>query len=150
VASNYRNITPEIGTVVSEHARTIGDIISELKTELQEFVATRLEMLRSEMGEKLRTLKMAAPAMLVGLLLLITAWFVFTGFLVCMIAQAFAPRPWAYALSFLVVAALYAVIGGTAAYVGWRQLRTTGMRPERTIHVLKQDRVWLQREVKSL
>lgn len=145
----HRNPSPEIGTVVSEQAKTIGDVISELKEELQEFIGTRAEMLRSEMGEKLRVIRMAAPVMFIGVLLLISAWLAFTGFLISIIVQAFMPNPWAYTVSFLIVSVLYLIVGGSAAYLGWRQLRATGMKPERTIHVLAQDRVWLQAEVKS-
>ncbi len=149
MSSTYRNTAPEIATAVSEQTKTIGDVIWELKKELQEFVATRVEMLRSEMSEKLRMIKLAAPTVLVGLLLLVTAWFVFTGFLVCIIAQAFKPSHWAYALSFVLVAALYSIVGGAAAYLGWQQLRATGIKPARTIQVLEQDRIWAQAEVKS-
>ncbi len=140
---------PGFGPVVTEHAHTVGDVISELKQELTDFISTRVAMLRSEMGEKLRMIKLAAPVVLVGALLLVSAWLVFTGFLVCIIAHAFMPSAWAYALSFLIVSVLYMIVGGAAAYLGWQQLRATGMKPERTIHVLEQDRIWLQTEAKS-
>jgi hypothetical protein len=141
VPNTNAKTVPDIRTVVTEHARTMGDVISELKEELKEFVNTRATMLRCEMGEKLRTIKVAAPTLVVGLLVLLTAWFVFTGFLVAIVAQAFVPSPWAYTLSFVIVAALYAMMGGAAAYMGWRQLRATRMKPERTLHVLEQDRI---------
>ncbi len=140
---------PGLGPVVTEHARTVGDVISELKEELTDFISTRVAMLRSEMSEKLRMIKLAAPVILVGLLLLVSAWLVFTGFLVVIIAHAFMPSGWAYALSFLIVSALYMIVGGAAAYLGWRQLTATGMKPERTIQVLEEDRIWLQTEAKS-
>ncbi len=134
---------------VTERAKTVGEVVSELKDELKEFISTRVAMLQSELGEKLRTIKLAAPTMIIGVLLLITAWLLFTGFLVCIIAQAFTPNPWAYTLSFVLVAVLYSIVGGAAAYLGWRQLRATGLKPERTMHVLEQDRIWLQTEAKS-
>jgi VIT1/CCC1 family predicted Fe2+/Mn2+ transporter len=135
--------------VINGHAKTVPEAIAELKDELKDFISTRVEMLRSEMSEKLRVVKMAAPALLVGVLLLLTAWLVFTGFLVAIIAQAFAPSPWAYTLSFVLVAVLYAIVGGAAAYTGWRGLRETSVKPERTIRVLEQDRIWLQTEAKT-
>ncbi len=135
--------------MINGHAKTVPEAIAELKDELKDFISTRVEMLRSEMSEKLSAFKMAAPALLVGVLLLLTAWLVFTGFLVAIIAQAFAPHPWAYALSFVLVAVLYAIVGGAAAYMGWRGLRATGVKPERTIRVLEQDRIWLQTEAKT-
>lgn len=138
------------------NARTVPEAISELKLELNrlkqelgEFISTRVAMLRSETGEKLRTIKLAAPTMVIGFVLLLTAWLLFTAFLVTIIAQVFMPSPWAYTSSFILVTVLYAIVGGSAAYRGWKQLRDTGIKPERTIRVLEQDRIWLQTEAKS-
>lgn len=135
--------------MINGHAKTVPEAIAEFKDELKDFISTRVEMLRSEMSEKLRAIKLAAPALLIGVVLLLTAWLVFTGFLVSIIAQAFAPSPWAYTLSFVLVTALYAIVGGATAYSGWRGLRATGMKPERTIRVLEQDRIWMQTEAKT-
>ena len=131
------------------HSKTVPEAIAELRDELKEFIGTRVAMLRSELSDKLRTIRMAAPVVVVGLVILWTAWLLFTGFLVCIIAQAFAPNPWAYSISFILVSVLYAIVGGAAAYMGWKQLRESGLKPERTIRVLEQDRIWLQTEAKS-
>jgi VIT1/CCC1 family predicted Fe2+/Mn2+ transporter len=135
--------------VNNAYPKTVPEVLNELKEELKEFLTTRVAMLRSEMGEKLQKLKIAAPMLVIGLLLLITAWLVFTGFLVTIIAQAFLPNPWAYVLSFIIVAAIYAIVGGAAAMSGWKQLKQTGLKPERTIRVLEQDRIWIQTEAKT-
>jgi Putative Actinobacterial Holin-X, holin superfamily III len=142
--------------VTNGHTRTVPDAIAELKLELNrlkedlnEFVTTRAQMLRSEMGEKLRTIKMAAPTMVIGFALLLTAWLLFTGFLVTIIAQVFMPSPWAYTFSFILIAVLYSIVGGAAAYMGWKQLRDTSLKPVRTMRVLEQDRIWLQTEAKT-
>jgi len=145
---NFETV-PEFRSAVTEQSKTVGEVVAELKNELVDFVSTRVAMLRSEMGEKLRMIKMAAPVMLIGLGLLSTAWLLFTGFLVTIIAQVFMPSPWAYSLSFVLVAVLYAIVGGAAAYLGWKQLRATGLKPKRTVQVLEQDRIWLQAEAKT-
>ncbi len=106
-------------------------------------------MLRAEISEKVQSFKMAAPVLTLGLALLLTAWFVLTGFLVCIIAAAFTPHPWAYTVSFLIVGVLYAIVGGAAAFLAWRQLKDKGIAPQRTIEVLKQDRIWLQNESRT-
>jgi uncharacterized membrane protein YqjE len=131
------------------HAKSVAEAVADLREDVKDFVTTRATMLRSELSEKLRMIRMAAPTMLVGILLLVIAVLLFTGFLVCIIAQVFMPSPWAYTFSFILVSALYAIVGGAAAYLGWRQLRATGIKPKRTIHVLEQDRIWLQTEAKS-
>ena len=131
------------------HVKSVQETIADLKEELKDFFSTRVAMLRAEMSDKLRIIKMAAPTLVVGLFLLLTAWFVFTGFLIAIIAQAFMPSPWAYTLSFVIVAVLYAIIGGAAAFMAWRRLKALSLKPERTVRVLEQDRIWIQREAKT-
>jgi uncharacterized membrane protein YqjE len=135
--------------VTNGNGKSVTEVIENLKEELKEFVTTRLAMLRSELDDKYRSFKTAAPVMTIGIGMLGTAWLLFTGFLVCIIAQAFAPSPWDYAVSFILVTVLYAIVGGLAAYLAWRQLMQKGVKPERTIRVLQQDRIWLQAEGKS-
>lgn len=131
---------------VSPNTKSIAEVIDDLKNELMDFAITRLEMLQSEIKEKVESFKMAAPVLSIGVVLLLTAWFVLTGFLICIVAAAFTPNPWAYTVSFLIVGVLYAIVGGAAAFLAWRQLKGKGIAPQRTIEVLKQDRIWLQNE----
>jgi len=132
------------------YTKTVPEVLAELRDELKEFANTRLAMLRSELSDKVASFKMAAPVLLTGVLLLGTAWLLLTGFLVVIIAAALAPNSWNYTVSFLVVGVLYAILGGVAVLLGWRQLREKGVKPERTIRVLQEDRVWLQKEGKAL
>src|SRR5215472_3907247 len=131
------------------NTKPITEVIEELRHELIDFVSTRFAMLEAEFDEKVRSFKMSAPVLVIGLLLLGSAWLAFTGFLVSIIAQAYAPNPWALTLSFLTVTVLYGIVGGAAAYMAWKQLKDKGVKPERTIRVLKQDSVWLQKEAKQ-
>jgi VIT1/CCC1 family predicted Fe2+/Mn2+ transporter len=135
--------------MTNPYAKTVPEAIADLREDLKDFVTTRVTMFRFEMGEKLRMIRMAAPVMLIGFVLLVISALLFTGFLVCIIAQVFMPSAWAYSFSFILVGVFYAIVGGAAAYLGWRQLRATGLKPEHTIHVLEEDRIWLQTEAKS-
>ncbi len=129
--------------------KSIAEVIEDLKQDLQDFAATRIGMLRSELHEKLQAWKMALPVLIIGIMLLATAWLVLTGFLISIVAAAFSPAPWSYTVSFLIVGMLYGIIGAAAAYLAWRQLKEKGLKPERTIKVLKEDRIWLQTEAKT-
>ena len=131
------------------YTKSVAEVLTELKVELLEFVSTRIAMLHSEMEENFRTLKLAAPALIVGLVLLWTAWLLFTGFLVAMIATAFEPHPWAYILSMIIVAVAYSILGGLAATGAYKRISEKGIAPRRTIHVLQQDKVWIQEEAKA-
>jgi hypothetical protein len=106
-------------------------------------------MLRAEMGEKIRSFKTAAPVLVIGILLMVTAWFLLTACLVCAIALAFPNLAARYVISFLIVGVLYLAVGAIAAVFASKQIKESGMKPERTIRVLKQDQIWLQTEAKT-
>lgn len=147
--SDYPKTVPETRTVINSHAKTVAEVVADLKEELKEFLNTRLGILRAEMTSKLQRIKMATPMLVIGLVLLWTAWLAFTAFLVCIIAQAFLPSSWAYVLSFIIVAFGYGIAGGVAASIALKGLKETGLKLERTLRVLQQDRVWLQTEAKT-
>jgi uncharacterized membrane protein YqjE len=130
------------------YSKSLPELIAELKGELRDFIATRVAMLQAEMRENLKSLKLAVPGLLMGLVLLWTAWLVLTAFLVTIIAHAFTPQPWAYVVAFLIVGVLYALFGGFAAMSAWKQIKQRGLKPGRTIRVLKEDRIWIQAESK--
>ena len=84
-----------------------------------------------------------------SLVLLATAFMLFTAGLVNAIALAFAAQPWGFAVSFFIVMAIYASAGGILALYGWRTIKAGGLAPEKTMRVLKQDQVWLKTEART-
>ena len=134
---------------LGQNGRSVAEVLNECKEELKEFVSTRLEMLRGEMQEKLANVKVALPALVVGAVLLLAAFFLFTWGLVSLIAMAMLGQPYAYTVAFFAVFVLYALSGGATAAYGLRTLTSQGMKPERTLRVLKQDQIWLQSEART-
>jgi uncharacterized membrane protein YqjE len=132
----------------NENGKSPIEIVHELKNEFIEFIATRIAMFNSEMSEKARTWKMAAPSLVIGGVMLFTAWFLLTACLVALVAMAF-NAPWNYAIALALVGAAYLFIGILIASMGWKRLKETRLTPERTIRTLKEDQVWLQTEVKT-
>jgi MFS family permease len=130
------------------YTKSLPEVVNDLKSELKDFVATRVAMLRSEMSEKVSSLKEAVPALIVGLALLWIGGLLFTGFLVTAIATAFS-SPWGWVWAFLILAAAYLLLGGMLSMGGVAKLKKTKLVPERTLRVLKQDEVWLQTEAKT-
>lgn len=129
--------------------RSIGHVLNEMKQELKEFATTRVQMLRSEMTEKVDTLKTAVPALALAALLALTAWMLLTFALVFFVSMAFAGEPYRFALAFLIVGVVYVAIGALTGAYGYRALKAQGVKPQRTLRVLKQDQDWVQREAKS-
>jgi hypothetical protein len=134
---------------VSFNGRSLAGVINEVKDELKEFVQTRISMLKSELGEKIRTIKTAAPMLATAAVVLGTAFLLFTLCLVGLVAVAFQGNPFRWFLSFLIVAVLYSIIGGMAAVFGLKELRAQGVMPKKTIKVLKEDQIWLQHEART-
>lgn len=133
----------------TNNGKTVAEVLHEFKNEVKEFATTRIQMLRSEMTQKIGGWKAGIPAVAVGLVLLVMAFILFTGMLVAVIALAFNGAPWGYAVSFAIVMVIYGAAGAALALYGVRKIKDAGIMPERTIKVLKQDGVWIQSEARS-
>ena len=129
--------------------RSLASVINEVKDEFKEFVQTRLQMLRSEINEKVRSIKTAAPMMVTGVLFLCTAYMLLTLSLVFLVSMAFYNNPYRWFLSFLIVGVLWAIFGGIAMAFAVRELRSRGLVPKKTIKVLREDQIWLQNEART-
>jgi Putative Actinobacterial Holin-X, holin superfamily III len=129
--------------------RPLGEVLNDLKVELKDFISTRIQMLKSEMNEKAGILRASAPAIVIGAVIALTAWILFSLALVFLISMAFQDKPYQYAISFGIVAIVYGIIGGAAIGFGYSNIKSRSMTPERTLRVLKQDQIWMQTEAKT-
>jgi hypothetical protein len=124
-------------------------VLAEIKEEVKDFIEIRLQLLRSETTEKLRTWKHWVPLLAVGLGLALTSWIVLTFTLVALIHAWFLPGAYAWVWAGLIVTGVYSVSGGVIGRFAFRRLSATGLAPKRTIEVLKQDQVWVQNETRA-
>ena len=131
------------------NGRSLAAIVTEMKEELKDLVQTRIEMFRTELQEKLKTLKIAAPLAGVGALLLGTAYLLFTMALVGLVVAFFRDNPYRWFFAFAAVAVLWTLLGGIAAYFAKREFELKGLMPRKTIEVLKEDKLWIQAEAKN-
>ena len=134
---------------MADHEKSLAQIVSELKIDAREFLDTRFQMLRSEVSTKLSIIKVSAPMLLLGVALGLLAAVCLTGALVAVIALGLGGGIGSWALSLLIVGVCYLVVGGGAAYFGYKEFSAEGLAPKRTIKVLKQDQVWLANEARS-
>lgn len=131
------------------NGRSFGEILTDTKEELREFVETRVTMLRVEMNDRVKMLKAAAPLAIVGLVFLWTAFLMFSLALVGLIAAFLVGNPYQWAIAFGSIAVLWAIVGGVAAYMAKREFASKELMPKKTIGVLKQDKLWIQSEVRT-
>jgi len=129
--------------------KSIGTVISETKQEVKEFIQTRIAIFKAEITEKVRTWKYAVPMLLGALVLLLAAWIVLTFALVALLAGMFQPSPYAWLFGALIIGGAYLLLGLTLGWFAYSELSSTGVAPQRTLEVLKQDQVWIQNEART-
>lgn len=129
--------------------RTFADVLADMKEELKDFIETRLAILKAELREKASTMKIALPLAILGLALLGTAYLLFTSAVVALVATFLPDGPYRWCLAFAAVAVLWTIFGGIAAFFAKREFAARELLPQKTIAVLKQDKLWLQSEVKN-
>ena len=123
--------------------------LGELKTELQQFIITRYELLRTELKESGRKVAGAAAELgagavlgLVGLILLgacVSIWF----------ATFFAPTfqdEYGLIFGFLIIGGILAIVGAILASAGMKKLKSKDLIPSRTVHVLQKDQEMIEQQ----
>jgi uncharacterized membrane protein YqjE len=131
------------------NGRSLVAILNEMKSELQEFAQTRVELFKREMQEKAAAIKAAVPSALIGATFLITAFLLLTLALVALVATGFGDNPYKWFFAFLIVGIFWSMIGGMAVFMAKRRLTMQPMVPQKTMHVLSDDKLWLQKETRN-
>ena len=137
---------------MSEHinnGRSVATVLADIKEEFKQFADTRIAILKTEVREKLKMLKLAAPLAAVGILLLTTAYLLFTLSVVGLVFAFLPDNAYRWCLALFVVAVLWSILGGVAAYFAKREFELKGLLPNKTIRILKDDTTWIQAEVKN-
>lgn len=130
--------------------KPLAQILSEFKDELQEFASTRISVLQNEMREKLGVASTAIQSLVAGAVLAAFAMFLLAIALVALIAMSLGGGAGAWAAAFAIVGFATLLIGGSAIAFGiWRLKARGGLKPQRTLHLLKQDQIWLQNEARN-
>lgn len=133
----------------TNNGRTVAAILTDTRDELKQFIRTRISLFRSELHNKVRLVRRAAPVVAVALVLLGTAYLLFTLALVGVVLALLPNNPFRWCFAFLAVAVLWSIVGGIAAAVAMRRLALRELVPNRTISVLKGDGLWIQSEVNN-
>ena len=92
---------------------------------------------------------MAFQAIVAGAVLALIATLLFCVALVALVAMFLGGGAGAWAAAFAIVGFAFLLIGGLAVAFGVQRLKARGLKPERTLHILKQDQIWLQNETRN-
>jgi len=134
---------------IYENGRRVADILAEMKAELVGFIRTRTTLLRTELAEKWKILRVAIPLAGLAVLLLSTAFLLLTGALVGLVVAAFPHSLYRWFFACLIVGLFWVVVGGGAAYFAVREFQVRSMLPQRTLRILKGDKLWFETEVRN-
>jgi uncharacterized membrane protein YqjE len=132
----------------ANHGRSLGELASELREELKQILNTRLQILKSELKEPLAGIRVAVPLGLMTLMFVVTAFLLFSAAVVTLVASAFSGNPYAWFFGLIIVAVLWMVFGGIAAFFAYNEFRSKSVFPKRTLEVLKADKVWIESEAR--
>lgn len=132
------------------NGKSVASLLAEMKQELLDFVQTRVTMFKVELQEKVRVVKAAAPLAVIGAVFLLTAYLLFTLALVALVFAFLTDNEYRWCIAFAAVGVLWLILGGIAAYMAKRELEVKGLLPKRTVEVLKEDKMWIQSEVKQI
>ena len=126
---------------------SVSDAVVEIVNEVKQFVRTRYQMLRMEVKENMATWRRVAVLGALALVLLITAWLLFSLALVAVIAAAFYPSPYAWFLGFIIMTVVWGAGAGILALLAKHEMKAQDMYPKQTMETLKEDQVWVQNEL---
>jgi uncharacterized membrane protein YqgA involved in biofilm formation len=137
------------GPEMNPHERSLAAILGGMKQELKEFVETRIAMVKSEFRDKLVHWKLAATLAGAGVVLLVTAYLLITFALVALAAVFIGDTPYRWFFALLGVGVLWTVLSGISLYIAKREFELNRLMPQKTMAVLKGDKLWLQNEARS-
>jgi Putative Actinobacterial Holin-X, holin superfamily III len=130
--------------------KSIAAIIAETKQELKDFVQTRAQIFQAETKEKVKAWKMSGILIGAGVLLLLTSWFTFVFAVVALLHSLLGNGDYSWCFGGLIVGALLLVSGLGLAGAGYSDIRKAGVKPTRTLRILKQDQEWIQNQGRTV
>jgi len=129
--------------------KSLAAILAETKEEITQFITTRVSILKAETEEKVRKLKAVIPLVVAALLLLVTGWMALTFALMALLHALFLPSIYSWLWAGLIVGGLYMVVGMVIGKTAMGRIKANSWTPDRTLTVLKQDKVWIQNEART-
>jgi uncharacterized membrane protein YqjE len=129
--------------------KSLATILAETRDEIKQFITTRVNMLKMEIGEKVHTLKSVAPILFFAVALLWAGWMALTFAVIALLHGLFVPSVYAWGWAALIVAGAYLALGIIVGWFVYAEIKATGLKPSRTLTVLKQDQTWIQNEART-
>jgi len=116
---------------------SFGELLGQLVSHSASLVRDEVKLAKQEMLEELLSFKSGAITLVIGAALVWIALLTLCAAVVMGLSAFMGPG-----MAALATGAGLAVIGGVIAFVGFRQLKKTTLKPEMSIRSLKEDKGW--------
>ncbi|HEX7361345.1 MAG TPA: phage holin family protein [Bryobacteraceae bacterium] len=126
-----------------ENERRIGEILQDTVNDLSAITRSEINLAKTELKSEAADLMRVAPLFIVGVVLGLFA----LGYLLTagLLALVIVIPPWAASL---VIFALVALAGAAIVSAAKARLGTIKLKPERTIHTMKENAEWLKTQTR--
>jgi uncharacterized membrane protein YqjE len=124
---------------------SIGELFRQLAQDSATLIRQEVALAKLEMRENVKSAARDMTMIVVGGAIAAVGALVLTAFLVILLGSLMAN----YWLAALIVGVLYLIVGGGLAWSNLKRLRESELKPEHTIDSLKEDKQWLQQEIRE-
>lgn len=124
----------------------LGDLFRQLAQDSATLVRQEMALAKAELRENVKSVARDTAKIAVGAVLAGVGALVLVAFLVLLLGDAVGEY-WAGAL---IVGVLFVAIGGFLAMNAMKRLKHETITPEQTLQTLKEDKQWLQSEMKQV
>ena len=123
----------------------LGDLFRQLAQDSATLVRQEMNLAKAELKSNVRSVARDAAMVAIGGILALVGVVVLIAFLVVAVGDALDN----YWLGALIVGLLFLLVGGLLAMSNLRKLKQEEVAPTRTLETLKEDKQWLQSEIKQ-
>jgi uncharacterized membrane protein YqjE len=142
------NVTPgraDDGRAAGGGDPALGDLFRQLATDSATLVRQEMTLAKAELKSNVKSVARDAAMVAVGGILALVGTIVLIAFLVVALGDALDN----YWLGALIVGVLFLLAGGILAMSSLKKLKHEEVAPTRTLETLKEDKQWLQSEIKQ-
>jgi uncharacterized membrane protein YqjE len=123
----------------------LGDLFRQLAQDSATLVRQEMTLAKAELKSNVKSVARDAAMVAVGGILALVGAIVLIAFLVVAVGDALDN----YWLGALIVGVLFLLVGGILAMTSLKKLKNEDVAPTRTLETLKEDKQWLQSEIKQ-
>jgi uncharacterized membrane protein YqjE len=128
--------------------KSLASELAEIRDDLKLFVQTRVQLFRMELKEKARAWKGSLVLLAVAAVFLLSSWLSFVFALVALVRALIASTGYGWFAGGLIVAGFFLLVGGICGMAGYQGIKASGVKPARTLRVLRQDQQWIQKQAR--